>query len=393
MPSQAQVGITDGVVRIGVIGFGWMGEVHSRAYSRLHQHYPAFPLRPQLVAVADPAADDRAVRAMSAYGFTRHARNWREIVEAPDIDAVSITGPNFIHRDAAVAAARAGKHVWVEKPVGRGLAETEEVAQAIAAAGVACAVGFNYRHAPAVVQARSLIAQGRLGRVEHVELRLLADYAAHPAGALSWRFENARAGTGVLGDLVSHGIDLARHLVGEISELVGDDATFIGKRPRATANSSHFDRSDSADLGVVENEDYVCALLRFAEGARGMLLASRVAVGEQCTYGFEIHGDRGALAWDFRRMGELRVCLDQDFQDAAWQTQYVAPGIGETGAFQPGSGIAMGFDDLKVIEAHHFLSSVATGTPHGASIADAVAAARALAAMITSTAQRRWVTL
>jgi len=385
--------MTDGVVRIGVIGFGWMGEVHSRAYSRLPQHYPDFLLRPQLVAVADPAADDRAARAMSSYGFSRRSRDWREVVEAPDIDAVSITGPNFIHRDVAVAAARAGKHVWVEKPVGRGLAETEEVAQAIASAGVASAVGFNYRHAPAVEQARSLIEQGRLGRVEHVELRLLADYAAHPAGALSWRFESARAGTGVLGDLASHGVDLVRHLVGEITELVCDEATFIGKRPLAGLDSSHFARSVSDEIGAVENEDYVCALLRFADGARGTLLASRVAVGEQCTYGFEVHGERGALAWDFRRMGELRVCLDQDFQDAAWQTRYVAPGIGETGAFQPGSGIAMGFDDLKVIEAHHFLSSVASGRPHGATIADAVAAARALAAMTTSTAQRRWVRL
>jgi len=106
--------MTTRTVRIGVIGFGWMGEVHSRAYSRVHQHYPDSALLPQLVAVADPAADDRAVRAISAYGFTRHVRDWREVIESPDIEAVSITGPNFIHRDVAVAAARAGKHVWVE---------------------------------------------------------------------------------------------------------------------------------------------------------------------------------------------------------------------------------------------------------------------------------------
>ncbi len=382
---------------VGVIGFGWMGQVHARAYARLLHHYPAAPLRPRLVAVADTAQDDRLAVAADAYGFGGIHGDWGELLAREDVDAVSVTGPNFIHRDVTVAAARAGKHVWVEKPVGRGLAETQQVAEAVAAAGVAGTVGFNYRNVPAVTAARELVAEGRLGRVEHVEVRLLADYSAHPQGALSWRFQDEWAGSGVLGDLVSHGADLARHVVGEITELVSDQATFIPERPRAAASASHFSRVEDGELVPVGNEDYAAALLRFADGARGTLVSSRVAVGEQCTYGIEVHGTLGALAWDFRRMGELRVCLDSDYQDGAWSTRFVTPGTGELAAFQPASGIAMGYDDLKVIEALRFVTSIAQGTtqdePHGATLADAVAAAEVVQAMRVSGRERRWVTL
>jgi len=154
--------------------------------------------------------------------------------------------------------------------------------------------------------------------------------------------------------------------------------------------ASHFSRG-GGPLGTVENEDYVSALLRFTGGARGVLESSRTAVGEQCTYLIEVHGERGALAWDFRRMGELQLCLGQDYQNASYATHYVTPGDGDLGLFQPGSGIAMSFDDLKVIEAHHFLRSIAAGSPVGATIEDAVRAAELVAAMAESARERRWV--
>jgi predicted dehydrogenase len=376
---------------VGVVGFGWMGEVHARAYSRLRHHYPDLPIRPRLVAVADPADDGRLGEAAAAYGFQVCSPHWRDVVGRDDVDAVSVTGPNFIHREVAVAASEAGKHVWVEKPVGRDAAETRAVAHAVHAAGVRSAVGFNYRNAPAVEYARELIDAGRLGRIEQVDVRMLADYSAHPDGALSWRFEVAYAGSGVLGDLVCHGIDLARYVAGPVTHLVADAATFIAERPRVTGTTSHFARAEGGERAPVENEDYASALLRFADGERGTLIASRVAVGEQCTYGIEVHGDRGALAWDFRRMGELRLCVDQDYQNAAWQTRLVGPGTGELAAFQPGAGIAMGYDDLKVIEAARFVRSIAEDKPYGATIDDAVAAADAVAAMQASAHERRWV--
>jgi len=375
---------------VGVVGFGWMGQVHARAFSRLRHHYPGLPLRPRLVAVADTAGDERLARAVDAFGFPVVLEDWRDLIGRDDVHVVCVTGPNFLHRDVAVAAARAGQHVWVEKPAGRHSGETGEIAAAVRAAGVQSAVGFNYRNAPAVERARALVAEGRLGRVQQVTVRMLADYAAHPQGALTWRFQTRWAGTGVLGDLASHGLDLLCHVVGEIEELVADEGTFIRHRPRATGAASHFARG-SGELGPVENEDYVGALLRLAGGARGLLEASRVAVGEQCTYGIEVHGSHGALAWDFRRMGELRLCLDQDFSDASWSTRFVAPGDGELGSFQPGTGIAMGYDDLKVVEAERLVRSIHTGRPVGATIEDAVQAARLVDALHESAATRRWV--
>ena len=382
-------------LRVGVVGLGWMGQVHARAYTRVGQHYLDVPFSPELVAVADNAGDERLARTVAAYGFRDVHADWRELVARDDIDVVSITGPNFIHRDVAVAAAQAGKHVWLEKPAGRHAGETAEIAAAVASAGVQAAVGFNYRNAPAVQLARRLVAEGRLGRVEQVRVTMLADYAAHPEGALTWRYQNAWAGSGVLGDLVSHGVDLARHVVGpavgEIVSLVCDTATFIPERPALSgAAFAHTARGTGA-LAPVENEDYAGALLRFADGARGTLESSRVAVGEQCTYGIEVHGDRGALAWDFRRMGELRICLAAEVTDAGYVTHLAAPGDGDLGAFQPGSGIAMSYDDLKVVEVHRLLRSIASGTPEGATIVDALHAARLVDAMAESARERRWV--
>ena len=383
-----------GEVGVGVVGFGWMGQVHARAWSRLLHHYPDSPLRPRLVAVADPEPARRE-HARAAYGFEAASARWQEVLERDDVGVVSVCGPNFVHREIGEAVALSGRHLWIEKPAGRSAADTAAIAAAVRKGGVMSAVGFNYRNAPAVELARELVAAGRLGQVETIDVRLLADYSAHPDGALSWRFDPDFAGTGVLGDLASHGFDLARYVggeqVGPISELVADQATFITERPAATGAGSHFDRGGDGPRGPVGNEDQASALLRFAHGARGYLSASRVAVGEQCAYSVEVRGTQGALAWDFRRMGELRVCLGQDFQDAAWETRLVRPGDGELLAFQPGAGVAMGYDDLKVIEASRLVESIDGGVPRCATIDDAVVAAELVDATVRSFEERRWV--
>ena len=376
-------------IGVGVIGMGWMGQVHTRAHLRLRHHYPAPPLRPVLVAVADPEPG-RAAAAAGQYGFAMSTVDWRELLADPRVQAVSVTAPNFLHREIGVAAAQAGKHLWVEKPVGAVAADARAVAAAVAAAGVASAVGFNYRNAPAVVTARQLIAAGDLGTPTHARFYLRSDYAAHPRGGLSWRFERERGGTGVLGDLASHGIDLARYLVGEIDAVVADTAVIIPRRPQPSGARSHFALA-TGEPGDVENEDEVGCLLRFAGGARGTLEASRVSVGDQNTYGFAVHGTRGLVAWDFRRMGELRVSTGEQYQNQGVQVRYVGPGDGEYGAFQPGAGIAMGYDDLKVIEAAAFLRAVAEGKPHGATVEDAVRSAEVVDAMVESVRSGAWV--
>ena len=381
------------ILRVGIVGWGWMGQVHARAYARLCQHFPEAPLRPSLVAVADNAADDRLTSATNTFGFRAAHANWRDLVARDDIEVVSVTGPNFIHREVAVAAAEAGKHVWVEKPAGRNAAETRAIREAVRANKVQSAVGFNYRNAPAVEMAKQLIADGRLGRINHVYIRLLADYAAHPEGALTWRFKTEWSGSGVLGDLASHGVDLGRYLVGDITELLSHSATFIPQRPQVSITASHFSRATGGPMGAVENEDYATALMRFRGGALGILESSRASIGEQCSYGIDVHGARGALSWDFRRMGELQLCLDQDYQNASFQTHYVAPGDGDLARFQPAAGIAMSYDDLKIVEAYRLVQSIATGKAQGANVEDALYAAETIEAMAESARSRRWVTL
>ncbi|MGW1394574.1 Gfo/Idh/MocA family protein [Streptomyces nigra] len=374
---------------VAVVGFGWMGRVHTQAYARIPHHYPDLPLRPELVTVAEEVPG-RAEEAAARFGFATATRDWREVAADPRVKAVSVTAPNFLHREIGVAMAEAGKHLWIEKPVGLTAADARAVADAAARAGVHSAVGFNYRNAPAVEAARDLVASGEIGTVTHVRIRLFSDYAAHPQGALTWRYERERGGSGVLGDLASHGADLARFLLGDITALTADTAVFVPERARPTgATAGH--TLATGELGPVENEDYVNCLLRFASGARGVLEACRVSVGEQNNYGFEVHGTRGAVFWDFRRMGELRVSRGTAYQDQPVATVHVGPGDGEFGAFQPGAANAMGYDDLKVVEAYRFLRSIAEDRPCGATLEDAVHSAAVLDAMVRSADSGSWV--
>ncbi|GGQ74358.1 Gfo/Idh/MocA family protein [Streptomyces flaveolus] len=375
---------------VAVVGFGWMGRVHTQAYARVLHHYPRLPLRPELITIAEEVPG-RAEEAAAQFGFASATRDWRDVAADPRVRAVSITTPNFLHREIGVAMAGAGKHIWIEKPVGLTARDARAVADAVAEAGVQGAVGFNYRNAPAVETARELIASGEIGAVTHARIRLFSDYAAHPEGALTWRYERQRGGSGVLGDLASHGADLARFLLGDIASLTADTAIFLPERARPTAATAGHARAAGGEPGPVENEDYVNCLLRFASGARGVLEACRVSVGEQNTYGFEVHGTRGAVFWDFRRMNELGVSRGTAYQDQPVSTVHVGPGHGEFAAFQPGAANAMGYDDLKVVEAHRFLRSIAEGVPYGATLTDAVHSATVLDAMARSAERRAWV--
>jgi predicted dehydrogenase len=377
-------------VGVAVAGFGWMGRVHTQAYARVLHHFPELTLAPELVTVADEAPG-RAEQAAAQFGFAAATRDWRELAGDPGVEAVSITAPNFLHREIGVTMAQAGKHIWIEKPVGLTTDDARAVADAVRQAGVQGTVGFNYRNAPAVAAARELVGGGQLGSVTHTRFRLFSDYAAHPEGALTWRYERARGGSGVLGDLAAHGVDLVWYLLGEVDSLVADTAVFLPERARPTGATAGHARAAGGELGRVENEDYVSSLLRLTSGARVVLEASRVAVGEQNNYGFEIHGTKGAVFWDFRRMNELVVSLGDAYQDQSVSTVYVGPGHGAYAAFQPGSAIAMGFDDLKVIEAYNFLRSIAEGTSHGTTLQDAVRSAATLDAMASAAETGTWV--
>jgi predicted dehydrogenase len=199
-------------VGIGLVGVGWMGRVHSVAYRRCADHFPDCAGRARLVVAAD-GERERAQAAVDQLGYERATDEWRDVIADPDVGAVSITAPNRLHREVAVAAAEAGKHIWIEKPVGRFPSETAEIAAAVEGGDVRSLVGFNYRHAPAVTHAHALIESGAIGAVDHFRSQWIAAYAADPRGVLSWRFLAEEAGLGILGDLGSHAVDLAQYLL------------------------------------------------------------------------------------------------------------------------------------------------------------------------------------
>jgi predicted dehydrogenase len=377
-------------IGVGVIGFGWMGRVHAQAYARVRHHFPGLELVPELVAVADEMPG-RPEEAAAQFGFARALGDWRELLADPRVEAVSVTAPNWLHREIGVAVAESGRHLWIEKPVGLTADDARAVCAAVETVGVQSAVGFNYRNAPAVALAREMVASGGIGRVTHARFHFLSDYAASPEGALTWRYERARGGNGVLGDLASHAVDLVRHLLGDIASVVADTAIFLPERARPAGATAGHARVTGGELGTVENDDYVSALLRLTSGARVVLEASRVAVGEQNTYGFEVHGTSGALSWDFRRMGELAVSHGPSAQNQPVATVHVGPGAGHYAAFQPGAASAMGYDDLKVVEAQDFLRSIAEGRSYGTDVHDAVAAAVTVDALAASAAGGSWI--
>src|SRR5215207_3841939 len=377
-------------IGIGVIGMGWMGRVHSAAYRRLPEHFPDLGVRPRLVMAADVSPERRA--HAERVGFERTTEDWHTVIADPEIEVVNVTLPNVMHREVAVAALEAGKHLWVEKPVGRGLDDTTAVAEAARRAGVVTAVGFCYRFAPAVQHARQLIADGAIGEITHYRGVFLADYANRPDAAASWRFDRAAAGSGALGDLMAHVVDLTQHLVGPIERLSGRTATMIPRRPRPSAEGTHFSRVVSDDLVAVDNEDWAGALVELPGGTVGSVEASRVAVGPRVGMGFEVHGTEGALSWQLERMNELRRFQLSDDGDEGYTTLLVGAQHPDFAAFQPGAGVPMGYDDLRVLEARNFLAAVRDGEQREPGVEEMLATARVLAAIERSAESRAWET-
>jgi len=384
---------TTRTIGIGLLGMGWMGEVHSTAYARIPVHYPDCAGRARLVVAADPVPE-RAAKA-ARLGYERWTTDWREALADPAVEAVSITAPNHVHREMALAAAAAGKHFWGEKPLGRLPSETAEIAAAVEAAGIRTCVGLNYRHAPAVQHAKGLLEAGALGRVDHFRIQFLAGYSANPHAALSWRFSRELAGLGVLGDLGSHAVDLAQYLLGPITRVSATSSILIPLRPRAPAGSgTHFSVvDDGSELGQVENEDWAAALVELESGVRGTIELSRAMIGADARYVVEVNGTGGAARWSFERLNELEVYSRTEAGDAGWTRVVAGPDHPDFARFQPGTGIPMGYDDLKVIEAARFLQSVADGEQRPPGVHEMDAAARAIAAIARSCESGAWETV
>jgi predicted dehydrogenase len=367
------------IVGVGLIGAGWMGTAHSRAYLQAADRFPDSGIRARLVVCADEVQAP-AREAQQRFGFARCATNWQDVVRDPEVQVVNITTPNCMHREVATAAAAAGKHIFCEKPCGRNLEETVAIESAAKKAGVLSWVGFNYRWSPMVQYARQMIAEGKLGRITHFRGRFLAGYASNPATPISWRFEHELSGSGVSGDLLSHVIDMSLFLAGPIKSVVGNHETFIPRRPAANGASKD-----------VTNEDYVGALVRFANGAHGTLEVCRVVQGHKCDWSFEIEGTQGAVNWNFERMNELNVFLPDGNTGHDGYTRIVSgPNYPFHARFNPATGTSLGYDDLKTIETHHFLKSILESKQGEPGLREMVRVAEVMAAVERTWTTNRW---
>ena len=377
---------------IGIIGMGWMGQVHARAYSLARQRFPEAGLAARLVICSDSVAE-RAESARAHLGFDTATACWQDVIEHPAVQIVNIATPNDLHVEIVQAAAAAGKHIFCEKPVGRSPDETAQIEYAARCAGVLSFVGYNYRWAPMVLHAKQLIDQGALGELTHYRGRFFSMYGSDPMGLLSWRFDHDISGYGVLGDIMAHVTDMAHYLCGGLRRLVSNSHTFIGERPLPIpGKGTHYSRGAPEDpKGAVSNEDYVGALVEFANGARGTFEASRTIFGPKNQMAFELNGTKGALNWDFERMNELALYLPGD---GGGHDGYMRLVGGDQypfhGNFNPGDGSGLAYEDMKVIEAFHFLKAVAEGVPAAPTFAEALAVAEVHAAMIRSWESGGW---
>ena len=377
-------------IGVGVIGFGWLGQAHTRSLLRIPTLFERRGFETELVACSDtlPA---RLEQAVNSFGFKRASAAWESVIEDPGVDAVFIAAPNMVHVQLVEAVAQAGKSVFCEKPVGGTPEQIARAAQAARAAGVISGVGFNYRWAPLVRYARELIAAGELGEITNYRGRFFSMYGADPLGVNSWRFQLDQAGYGVTSDLMSHAVDLAHMLVGPITEVTGTVETVIRERPAPGDGASHYGRGSPDDPRTpVTNEDYAAMLCKFASGARGTFEVSRTLVGPESENAFDVYGTRGALAWNFERLNELRVYRATEDRGSGYTTVLGGDRFGHHGVFVPGSGNTIGFEDLVTIEDYEFCSAVAEGRPFEPSFEEALAWAAVQDALLRSSESGVW---
>ena len=378
-------------IGVGVIGFGWMGQAHSRAYRDIPVYFPDSGIRPRLVSVADnvPA---RVELAKQNFGFETGTLDWHELIARDDIDVVDITAPNALHQELVEAAAAAGKHIACEKPVGISPEATAAIELAARRAGVISSCGYNYRWAPLVQYTRQLIVDGRLGDLTHYRGRFFSMYGRDRLGLLSWRFLQEEAGYGSLSDIMSHAIDMAQFMCGPIKRVVAVKETFVRERPLPVpGQGTHYDRGKPGDpTGAVTNEDYVGALVQFENGVRGTLEADRSIFGPQSSMAFELNGSKGAASWDHERLNQLQLYLPEEQPTDGFIEVLGGDKHPNQGHIVPGGGNSVGYEDMKLIEAFEFLRSVEAGRQHHPDFTDAVANASVAAAMVRSWSSERW---
>jgi predicted dehydrogenase len=379
-------------IGVGIIGTGFMGECHALAFTAVA---PVFQpsLRPRLQMVADVNAT-AAERARERFGFARASTDWRELVADPAIEIVSITAPNILHKEMALAAIAAGKHVYCEKPLALTAADARELTLAAEAAGVRTMVGYNYLCAPAIRHIKKLLDQGELGALTYLRCAFEEDYMADPATPFSWRCDRSRAGSGALGDMGSHALSLARYLGGPIIEVLGDTAMVVPERAVAPPGGDlQFARIEQpAEMREVENEDIAHCLFRFANGVMGSMITSRTAWGRKNGPDLELYGTLAGVRFRQERFNEFELFRsDARKDDNGFRTVYCGPYHGDYGRFTPAPGHSIGFNDLKVIEVAGLLDAIATDAPAQPDFREGWAIEAVCDAILESAVRRAWV--
>jgi len=367
-------------IRVGMVGYKFMGKVHSHAYRDVGMF---FDMDAGYEMKAICGRDEQGVRdAASRFGWESWETDWRRLVARDDIDMVDINTPNDSHKEIALAAIANGKHVLCEKPLALNLADAREMLEAAEKAGVKHGVFFNYRFLPAVQLAKKIIDEGRIGEIHHYRAAYLQDWLIDPNAPMAWRLRKETSGSGAHGDINAHCIDLARFLIGEFDRVVGHSRTFVKERPWP----------DGSGKGEVTVDDATGFLADFKNGAMGVFIGTRFAAGRKNANTFEIHGSRGSIRWDLERLNELEVYFRDDEPELAGYRQILAtePVHKYAGNWWP-PGHIIGYEHGFVHIVYEFAQHIATDAPFAPTFYDGMKCQQVLEAVDLSIERGAWV--
>ena len=378
---------------VALIGSGFAGKAHAVALAAMPMLFWPVPVHLHRKVVVD-TTEALASEAKARFGFEEYSTDWEAVVRRPDIDVIHICSPNDTHHPIAIAAARAGKHILCEKPMASTPKESLEMCQAAEKAGVVNMIGLNFRHTPAVVLARELIDEGAIGDVTTYRGHFEQDWSADPGTPLSWRFQKARGG-GALGDIGAHILDMTRFLLGDIESVSAIVRTLVPERPIHTGAFDKFgaaDRSGTGPKGKVDVDDELQAMLRFKSGVVGTLEVSRNAYGRSNWLGFEIHGTRGSIVFDYHRLNQLQVALAEDASRLrGFRTVFTGPEHPSGEFLWPLQGMGTGFTDIKMIEMYRLSQALAGIREAAPTFRDGHAVVCISEAILKSGEENRWV--
>jgi predicted dehydrogenase len=388
--------MTTRTLNIGLIGSGFMGQAHADAFKRAGMLYRDLPARPHLYMLAD-ANDALAADAAARFGFEKSTGDWHALVSDPAVDVVDITSPNAMHKEMALAAIAAGKHVYCEKPLAVTVAEAEEMTAAAVKAGVKTMVAFNNVKTPAAMLAKQLIDRGDIGQPMRFRGWFDQGFFNDPDLPFSWRCSRKQAGSGALGDLGSHVISVAQYLMGDVASTIAQSQTFFPTRPVPQGGSGYGAKAGAdAPRAAVENEDQIQALVRFASGAGGTIEASRVSAGKVFGIYWEVSGTEGTILMDGERFNELKVARFNDPKpDRGFKTLLAGSQVPQFGAFFgfDFAGGGLGYFDVKVIEVRDLIEGIAGDGDCFPNFAFGLANEWIIDAMERSLATRSWETV